>query len=44
MRSARLADDKTNMLFKVTEKCDKYPQQLQDGDSQHMAERYLKRT
>jgi hypothetical protein len=31
MKSARLADDKTNMLFKVTEKCDEYPQQLQDG-------------
>jgi hypothetical protein len=41
MRSARLADDKRNMLFKVTEKRDEYPQQLQDGDTQHMPERYL---
>ena len=43
MRSARIGDDKTNMLFKVTEKCDEYPQQLQDGDTQHMPERYLNR-
>ena len=41
MRSARLADDKRNMLFKVTEKRDEYPQQLQDGHTQHMPERYL---